>query len=662
MRDKSKKRTGDSDLPHRRPLRTGVAFLILVALMGVRVLPLYPAMAQTTGLITPSQFAANPASLISNPAAIGQNAINLVQNGVSVQTVSSALTSLAGMDPASTSSLLSTLTGNTGVSTSIAGNIVNSVVSGSLTPNTALAVAASPSLGNVTQLTDLTALLSSPNIAQSLANLAAPQAAAAIESIVQGVASPEALQNMIAQGGVAALTNLVSQLSPQLASLLGGALSGAIGALLNGLGGSLSAAVTAALNGLVVTGPVNINDQSNCGKLCVQSGGCTACATEIPKHHIGIRTNIKTEFEKHEAWIISTFWTEHIAPALMLMAEQLSVIGMQQIQVVGALLDAKHQLETQRLFEQMQARAHKDYHPSEGMCTFGTNIRSLAASERRSDLAQVAFSQRMMQRQTLSGDGVTVEKQDSDSRSRLKQFIETYCDKADNGNGLENLCKKGSPEAARKNIDVDYTRNIESKLTLDIDFLADGKTKDEEDMFALATNLYSSNVVPQILPEMLGNGSDKIREDAAGRYLDLRSIFAKRSVAQNSFAALTSMRASGSPDVAPFMKRVIADLGVPDAEIDKFLGQNPSYFAQMEVLTKKIYQNPTFYTELYDKPANVERKGAALQAIGLMQDRDLYNSLLRSEAVLSVLLETMLIKEQAKIISARGTINPQGDR
>jgi hypothetical protein len=48
----------------------------------------------------------------------------------------------------------------------------------------------------------------------------------------------------------------------------------------------------------------------------------------------------------------------------------------------------------------------------------------------------------------------------------------------------------------------------------------------------------------------------------------------------------------------------------------------------------------------------VERKGAALQAIGLMQDRDLYNSLIRSEAVLSVLLETMLEKEQEKVVNA----------
>jgi hypothetical protein len=105
------------------------------------------------------------------------------------------------------------------------------------------------------------------------------------------------------------------------------------------------------------------------------------------------------------------------------------------------------------------------------------------------------------------------------------------------------------------------------------------------------------------------------------------------------------------------------ELGITEQEeIEKILGKKPSYFAQMEVLTKKLYQNPVFYTELYDKPANVARKGAALQAIGLMQDRDLYNSLLRSEAVLSVLLETMLMKEQEKIVNAGAKLNPGGSQ
>jgi len=70
----------------------------------------------------------------------------------------------------------------------------------------------------------------------------------------------------------------------------------------------------------------------------------------------------------------------------------------------------------------------------------------------------------------------------------------------------------------------------------------------------------------------------------------------------------------------------------------------------MELLTKKIYQNPDFYTNLYDKPANVSRKGVAMQAIGLMQKFDMLKSTLRKEASLSVLLELAVTDEQNDII------------
>jgi hypothetical protein len=99
------------------------------------------------------------------------------------------------------------------------------------------------------------------------------------------------------------------------------------------------------------------------------------------------------------------------------------------------------------------------------------------------------------------------------------------------------------------------------------------------------------------------------------------------------------------------MYAIMKEMGLEEEEIKKYLGDRPSYYAQMEILTKKLYQNPTFYTELYDKPANVERKNVSLQAIELMQKRDIYRSILRSEAILSVMLETALGEHQEKVVN-----------
>ena len=80
-----------------------------------------------------------------------------------------------------------------------------------------------------------------------------------------------------------------------------------------------------------------------------------------------------------------------------------------------------------------------------------------------------------------------------------------------------------------------------------------------------------------------------------------------------------------------------------DAEIHAYLGERPSYYAQMEVLTKKLYQHPNFYTNLYDKPVNVDRMGVAMDALSLMNQRDRYDSMLRREMLNAMLIEESLI-------------------
>jgi hypothetical protein len=87
------------------------------------------------------------------------------------------------------------------------------------------------------------------------------------------------------------------------------------------------------------------------------------------------------------------------------------------------------------------------------------------------------------------------------------------------------------------------------------------------------------------------------------------------------------------------MRGVMTQMGLSAAEATRLLGTNPSYFAQMEVLTKKIYQDPAFFADLYDKPANTQRQRGAMKGISLQQQRDLLDVLHRREMLLSALLE-----------------------
>ena len=62
------------------------------------------------------------------------------------------------------------------------------------------------------------------------------------------------------------------------------------------------------------------------------------------------------------------------------------------------------------------------------------------------------------------------------------------------------------------------------------------------------------------------------------------------------------------------------------------------------------YRDPAFYAKLYDNPANVLRQQASMQGIGLMQQRDLFESQIRSEMLLSVLLETKLAEDTKDLL------------
>lgn len=339
----------------------------------------------------------------------------------------------------------------------------------------------------------------------------------------------------------------------------------------------------------------------------------------------------------------------------MKMTEQFTANMMHQMLIIGMFFDAKHQLETQRLMQSLVNRAHKDYHPGDQMCRFGTNVRSLAAVEERSRVNAHIVSTILLNRESLAHGTAARDGHGGDKKARIAQFKRTYCDINDNNGRLHAFCtlsesndgenyQRGAPDE-RTNKDINFIQNVGNRYTLDIDFTDTELTDDETDILALARNLYAHDIFTRIPSNRLDL---MVNRD---NYQDVRSVIALRGLARNSFGHIVGQRARGSEVVAPFIRAVVEEMGVPAAELDLFLGEHPSYFAQMEVITRKMYQNPSFYANLYDKPANVARTGAALQAIKLMQDRDRFEGALRREMLLSGLLELRLRALQDGLIN-----------
>lgn len=391
------------------------------------------------------------------------------------------------------------------------------------------------------------------------------------------------------------------------------------------------------------------------------SGGCY-CTSETVSSDISgwiqdyIQLNLEFYLQlvaQHQfIWFNLEYWQQYMLPSFIQMGNQLGGVGMQQVMMIGMFLDAKEQMETQRLLQILHAKANKDYHPSVGMCEFGTRLKSLAASERKGEMNALILSERSLDRffgnKDTGGSGGSKD----DVNIRLSAFKGKFCEAFDNNNGLSFICPiTASAPAARRsrfNKDIDYQRTIENPWTIGLDLTVGGTPSEaDEEVFALSNNLYGFESFNTVDYKAMQNMISV--NDLQQAYLDMRAVVAKTKVAENSFNAIVAMKSEGTVGSREFLVSYLEELGMPTGDIDAFLGENPSYHAQMEILTKKAYQSPLFYTNLYDKPANVERKGVAMQAIGLMQKFDLLKSNLRTEASLSILLELSVEQLQRKV-------------
>ncbi len=396
----------------------------------------------------------------------------------------------------------------------------------------------------------------------------------------------------------------------------------------------------------------------------------------VMEQHFITRFFITEQFRFHQNWLFGSgqfyqngvrdsFWELHVQVALMMMAEQLVTVGMEQMLILGSFFDAKQQLETQRLFQKKSAEAHKDYHSSFEMCEIGTTVRSMAAADRNGEYVSFLLGQRAQDR-ALGVFANGSPDSSIDREGRIRQVKARYCDPNDNSRDLDELCGAGGPNVTI-NYDVDWPKLIDQPRALNIDYTDAAMTHDEIDVLALLTNLTSHETMdkPKRTPGDM--------ETAEGVYMEMRSLFAKRSVVETSLNAIIGLKAKGSdmsPRTMDYILNFIMQEGWPNPDwaaamaggyIDTRWDPNwhPSYYSMLELIAQKIYLDEKFYSNLYDKPANVLRKDVAMQAINLMLERDMHKSELRQEMVYSVWLELELMKYQGDIQNRLNSMREQ---
>lgn len=398
----------------------------------------------------------------------------------------------------------------------------------------------------------------------------------------------------------------------------------------------------------IITPPTYTSTSINCGSMCLDC--CNCCTPGMPQ------MMLTTAYEQHRTgFILGSFYSGTVEPALRNMATQLTQSWMLQSRMIGGFYDAQNHHNAQLDLQRLQAEALRDYTPSESVCQFGTLARSLAATTERTRANQIALSEINLARATGRFNSISAAGRGQDNQFRMSSFIQNICDTSGNDNGLSSMCA-ATVASDRYNRDIDYARTLAVPETLRVDFTNTALTPGEHDVVLLGHNLYGNR---QFMSRL---GRYNI-ETATGQqlYSLIRSVNAKRAVAENSFNAYAAMKAMGAPASRTYVNTVLANLGMSLEDRNTYTATiippgggttietgNPSYYAQMDIMTKRIYQDPNFYANLMDGKANVSRQQAAMEGLELMQGRDIFTSMSRSEQLLGVLVEMEAIKLQAK--------------
>lgn len=332
---------------------------------------------------------------------------------------------------------------------------------------------------------------------------------------------------------------------------------------------------------------------------------------------------------------IDSTWVE----GLRKISTQLKATIMLEAVMIGGFIDAQSHLSAQLALQRLAAEAVNDYTPSEALCRFGSLSKGLASSEGRSQVTKRALNEALGDRETMRRMTAYGMSPGAGDFARVRQFRNIYCDTYDESNALATFCET-TASSANFNKDVDFTRLLDVPLTLPVNFVTTptaAQLRGNADVMAYANNLFAGEA-------FRGFRSDDFKKQGVmdDDVQNYRSVVAARSLVRNSFTSFVGMKAEGTTGSATYMQAIANGLGLSATDVTRLVGSNPSYFAQMEMLTKKIYQDPKFFVNLYEKPANVERQRAAMKGVSLQQQADLLDVLKRREMLLSVLLELRL--------------------
>jgi hypothetical protein len=311
------------------------------------------------------------------------------------------------------------------------------------------------------------------------------------------------------------------------------------------------------------------------------------------------------------------------------------------------LNDAQNATKYQLALDQENASLVQQGQVSQGVCSHATAANSLFASERKATINTKILSNILKDQDLLNASGVTKNGALRDKEARQADIMQYYCDPSAyaSSQDYKKECKAKNPALFDKDIDATYFLSTVQTLKLNWN---DSKTSDDERAaMAFAQYLYNNqgNDRIDLTPDDQGNPKN------INEFMEARSLQAIRNVARNSYLKQIGLKSSGAGGNTEFLKAAFNNLGVPAADIKDIVTDNPSYYAQMGVLTKTLLQNPQFYVNTGVGSTNLIQLSQTLAAVHSMQKRDIFEAFRRREMLMSLLAELKIRNKQTTIAS-----------
>ncbi len=340
------------------------------------------------------------------------------------------------------------------------------------------------------------------------------------------------------------------------------------------------------------------------------------------------------ELDMMDWW--DTMWWYNLRPAMQAMTRQWNTSNSQQAEDFQSGMDAFQEDETNLEDMNTDNKNHQATRVSENGCVAATAAGGFGRQQNYNRAMRQAWqdddASDGQNRLHQTGTSGTTRAAATGFAAKLKQdaqtFESTFCDPNDNGGHNVTGCAAPNDQYGNSyaNADVQVTKNLYNKLTMQVDDPTDGPNETK----------VAKAVVDNTMGDPTGDPIPTLEMNSpAGHeaWLSRRSYLARYAAIRTVPQLIAGWRMPGSK-LGQWIQEIEKDAGVPTGQGE--MSNNPSYREIVHAVSVDRFNSGKYANNLISDEGEIEMEKLTIQSFYLMQLRDYYELLEREALTLAV--------------------------